>query len=86
MATHVISQNIPSLVFKGRLYAEGTWFRIEIDSAESLQIVMHIGNSFGIGCRVRVIDGQNQRQFWVMVDVTNLPHGESSTFSSDCGG
>lgn len=73
MVVHVFPQNIPSRVFAGRLFGGGKWQRIEIDSAESLQIAMPGGNGFGVGSRVRILDGGSEKQFWVMVDVSHLP-------------
>lgn len=73
MVVPVFPQNIPSRVFRGRLFGAGKWQVIEIDSAEAVQIPMRSGTAFGVGSFVRILDGNSGSQFWVMVDVSHLP-------------
>lgn len=75
----LFSQSIPERIFAGRLLCGGRWQRIEIDSADALQIPMQGGTAFGVGSRVRLLEDSGGRQFWVMVDAGHLlPRGGST--------
>ncbi len=72
MVHRVFPGDVPSRVFAGRLFGEGRWHRIEVDSAGPLQIAMPGGTGFGIGSRVRILHGGRGKEFWVMVDAGGL--------------
>lgn len=69
----IFIQNIPSRVFLGRLEANGNWYSIEIESAESVQVPSSSGTVLGIGSRVRISHNENRQQFWVVIDASHLP-------------
>lgn len=72
-AAHVIFHpSFPTQVFSGRMHAAGTWFRIEVDSAEDVQVPMQDGTAFGLASRVRIRDGETKQMF-VIIEVGHLP-------------
>lgn len=73
----VYSQSIPERVFTGRLFFGREWHRIEIEGAHSLQIPIALRTVFGVGCLVSLGAGQDTRQFWVVVEVGDLPRDDS---------